>query len=62
MADLTPEARERVLADVQRRREIAADLRKTLPQETFEERILRQHRERQARLAEAAGQLDLGDR
>lgn len=57
-ADLTPEQRDRVLADVRRRREIAAELVKGLPQESAIDLIRRRNREAQARRAEASGQLD----
>lgn len=57
-ADLTPEQRDQVLADVRHRREIADELAKGLPQESALDLIVRRARERRAGRAEAAGQLD----
>jgi hypothetical protein len=59
VADLTSEQTARVLADVRRRREIADEAAKGLPQESALDRIRRLARERRAARAEAAGQLDL---
>lgn len=52
--------REAVLAQVARRREIAAELAKALPQESAIDLVRRRNRERQQREAERAGRLDLG--
>lgn len=58
--ELTPEQRERVLAQVARRREIAAELAKELPQESALDLLRRRNDERRAQRAERDGRLDLG--
>jgi hypothetical protein len=58
--ELTPEQTAQVLADVRRRREIADEAAKALPQESALDLIRRRGRERRAARAEDAGQLDFG--